>query len=172
VIASLDASGVARERAGLAALLVDAVDSGASVGFLPPLDAGEAAAYWDSVAAALEDGSRVLLVARADDGRVAGSVQLDLAMRPNGSHRAEVTKLMVHRAARRRGLGRALMLAIEEHARRLGRTTLHLDTRLGDPSEELYRGVGWTAAGAIPCWARSADGRLDATVFYYRLLDA
>jgi GNAT superfamily N-acetyltransferase len=78
---------------------------------------------------------------------------------------------MVHRDARRRGIGRALMVAIEGHARGLGRTTLHLDTRQGDPSEALYRSLGWQPAGTIPRWARSADGRLDATAFYYRLLD-
>ena len=100
-----------------------------------------------------------------------GSAQLDLAMRANARHRAEVSKVMVHRRARRRGIGRALMLALEEHARRLGRTTLVLDTRQGDPSEALYRALGWTFAGAIPCYARSATGALDATALYYKLLD-
>jgi len=93
-------------------------------------------------------------------------------MRENARHRAEVSKVMVHRRARRRGVGRALMLALEGHARRLGRTTLILDTRQGDPSETLYRGLGWTFAGAIPAYARSATGALDATAYYYKLLDA
>jgi ribosomal protein S18 acetylase RimI-like enzyme len=91
-------------------------------------------------------------------------------MRANGLHRAEVAKLMVHRAARRRGIARALMLALEDHARRLGRTTLVLDTRQGDPSERLYQSLGYQLAGAIPEYARSADGTLDATAIYYRLL--
>jgi ribosomal protein S18 acetylase RimI-like enzyme len=170
-IEALGAEDVARDRAMLSALLMDAVDGGASIGFLPPLGEGEAAAYWHTVAAALRDGSRVLLVARPPEGGVVGSVQLDLAGRTNARHRAEVMRLMVHRRARRQGLGRALMLAIEEHARRLGRTTLVLDTRHGDPSERLYQSLGWTLAGTIPRYARSADGTLDATALYYRLLD-
>jgi ribosomal protein S18 acetylase RimI-like enzyme len=170
-IVTLAAPDVARERAALSALLVDAVAGGASIGFLPPLGEGEAAAYWDTVAASLGEGSRLLLVARPPEGGVIGSVQLDLAMRVNARHRAEVVRLMVHRRARRQGLGRALMLAIEEEARRLGRTTLVLDTRQGDPSEALYQSLGWTLAGTIPRYARSAGGTLDGTAIYYRLLD-
>ena len=171
MIEPLDAAGAARARLDLVDLLADAVDSGASLGFLPPLEAAEAGGYWDSVVAALRDGSRVLLVARDPATGIVGSVQLDLAMRANARHRAEVTKLMVHRAARRRGTGRALMLAVEAHAHRLGRTTLVLDTRQGDPSEALYRALGWTEAGTIPRYAESADGTLHPTVIYYRLLD-
>ena len=155
----------------LAGLLQDAVAGGASVGFLPPVSGEEAVAYWESVAAALAEGSRVLLIARRPDGPVVGTVQLDLAMRANGRHRAEVSKLMVHSSARRQGIGRALMLALEEQARRLGRTTLVLDTRQGDPSERLYRSLGYQFAGAIPRYARSADGTLHTTAFYYRLLE-
>lgn len=157
-------------RPALAALLRDAVDGGASIGFLPPLGEAEAAAYWDGVAAALEEGSRVLLAARDAAGTVAGAAQLELATRPNARHRAEVAKVMVHRAWRRQGIGRALMLALEAHARRLGRTTLVLDTRQGDPSEALYRGCGWQHAGTIPAYARSASGALDGTALYYKLL--
>src|SRR5262249_50202957 len=89
----------------------------------------------------------------------------------NARHRAEVVRLMVHRRARRQGLGRALMLAIEAEARRLGRTTLVLDTREGDPSEGLYRYLGWTLAGTIPRYARSARGTLDAPAISFGLLD-
>jgi ribosomal protein S18 acetylase RimI-like enzyme len=148
------------------------VDGGASVGFLPPLGEAEALRYWDTVEAAVAGGSRVLLVAiDAAGGALLGAAQLDLAGRPNARHRAEVAKVMVHRAARRRGIGRALMEALEAEARRQSRTTLVLDTRQGDPSEELYRSQGWVLAGTIPRYARSADGALDATVLYYKLLD-
>jgi len=157
-------------RPALVRLLQDAVESGASIGFLPPLAETEAAAYWDTVASAVADGSRVVLAAHDEELGLVGSAQLDLAMRANARHRAEVSKVMVHRRARRRGVGRALMLALEDHAQRLGRTTLILDTRQGDPSEDLYRTVGWTFAGAIPDYARSATGTLDATAFYYKLL--
>jgi len=170
LIEPLGPDAAARERPALAALLQDAVDSGASVGFLPPVPAAEAAAYWDAVGTAVREGSRVLLVARLAT-TVVGSVQLELAERTNAQHRAEVTKLMVHRSARRRGVGRALMLAIEREAYRRARTTLVLDTRQGDPSEALYRALGWTFAGAIPRYAKSADGDLHATAIYYRLLD-
>ena len=152
-------------------MLTDSVDGGASVGFLPPLDLAEAGRYWQGVEVAIEKGSRRLWVAREANGAVTGTVQLDLEARPNGSHRAEVMKLMVHSLHRQRGLGRALMQAAEEDARRLGRTTLVLDTRAGDPSEQLYRSMGWVRAGIIPCYARSARGALDPTAFYYKLLD-
>jgi GNAT superfamily N-acetyltransferase len=171
MIESLDPPAATAHRAGLIRLLQDAVESGASLGFLPPLDATAAGAYWDAVIAGLTEGSRRLYVARDPDGGVAGSVQLELAVRPNAGHRAEVTRLMVHRTARRRGLGRALMLAVEAEARRLGRTTLVLDTRQGDPSERLYQALGWSFAGVIPCYAASADGTLHTTAIYYRLLD-
>jgi ribosomal protein S18 acetylase RimI-like enzyme len=93
-----------------------------------------------------------------------------MASRPNGKHRAEITKLMVHTAARGQGIGQALMQAIEQEARLAGRTTLILDTRKGDPSEQLYLKLGYTRAGVIPEYARSADGSLHTTVFMYKLL--
>jgi len=172
VIESLSAKSAAAHESGLVALLKDSVDGGASVGFLPPLDPAEAIAYWQSVLIAIAKGSRLLWIAREPDRAVSGSVQLDLETRPNGTHRAEIMKLMVHSARRRRGIGRALMLAAESEARRLGRTTLVLDTRAGDTSERLYRALGWQLAGIIPRYARSADGALDPSAFYYRTLDS
>jgi acetyltransferase len=170
VIEVLTSEETVRKRPALVALLKDAVDSGASVGFLPPLAEAEGEAYWRSVAETVRDGSCVLVGARAADGTLVGTAQLLLATRPNGSHRAEVAKVIVHTKARRRGIGRALMRAIEERARGLGRTTLVLDTRRGDPSEQLYTAVGYILAGVIPRYARSADGALDPSAFYYRLL--
>ena len=169
-IETLDVAAAARETGTLAELLCDAVDSGASVGFLPPLTDDEATAYWRSVIARVGTGSRVLVVARGDDGQVVGSAQLDLALQANGRHRAEVQKVMVHTKARRRGIGRALMRAVEDRARQAGRTTLVLDTRQGDPSERLYAAMGYRRAGVIPAYARSANGTLHATAFYYKLL--
>lgn len=157
-------------RASLVGLLQDVVDGGASVGFLPPLAETEAGAYWDSVAGALRGGGRRLWIARGAGDGVIGTVQLDLAGQVNGRHRAEVIRLMVHRGARQQGVGRALMEAAETEARRLGRTTLVLDTRQGDPSEQLYRKLGWQLGGTIPRYARSADGTLHTTAFFYKLL--
>ena len=174
-IDALDADSTRREQAALIALLRDVVDDGGSVGFLPPLSEEDAREYWESVAAAVKGGGRLLWVAREADGGtigpIVGTVQLDLEKRANGNHRAELIKLMVHTRARRRGVGRALMLVAQDTARRLGRSTLVLDTRQGDPSEALYRSLGWTCAGAIPRYALSADGELHATALYYLLLD-
>ena len=170
-ITALDAAGVRARAAELADILVDCVEDGASVGFLPPLSRADALAYWESVAGAAAAGSRVVVIACAPGGRADGSVQLDLATRANGLHRAEVVRLLVHRRARRQGLGRALMEAIEAEARQRARTTLVLDTREGDPSEVLYRSLGWQRAGVIPRYARSATGVLDGSAFYFKLLD-
>ncbi len=168
-IERIEASSLPVVQPALIELLRDSVDGGASVGYLPPLGAGEARAYWRSVGRALAEGGRVLLVAWAD-GRVIGSAQLDLALRANGLHRAEVMKVMTHSACRGAGVGRALMLALEDEARRLDRTTLILDTRQGDPSEALYASLGWIKVGAIPRYARSASGDLHATAFYYKII--
>lgn len=150
----------------LAQLLVAVVDDGASVGFLPPLDPEEARHYWREAPGP----DAALLVAEDEAGQIVGSGQLHLERRANGRHRAEVAKLMVQPSARRRGIGRRLMERLEAIAREEGRTLLVLDTREGDPSNELYRSLGWVEAGRIPRYARSANGELHATVFYYKEL--
>ena len=133
LIASLSPAEAQALLPQLHALLHDAVDSGAAVGFLPPLPAAEALHYWQSVIAAIAAGSRVLLGARRPgETDWLGTVQRDLATRPNSLHRAEVSKLLVHRRARRQGVARQLLLALEDQARQLARTTLVLDTRHGD----------------------------------------
>ncbi len=165
-ITSANAEGVLPD---LIETLRDSVANGASVGFLPPLSEAEARRYWAGVIEDLARATRVLLVARQAE-RLVGTVQLELATKPNARHRAEVQKLMVHSQARRQGIGRALLAAIEEEARRAGRTLLVLDTRQGDPSEQLYLSHGYTMAGIIPQYCRSANGKLDATVLYYRLI--
>lgn len=155
--------------ASLIDLLRDAVDSGASIGFMPPLPAGEAWEYWEKIITDVGEGSRLLLVAEAD-GAVAGAVQVALETRPNGAHRAEIQKLMVHRAYRQHGLGSALMQAAEDAARQAGRRLLVLDTRQGDAAEGLYRKLGYTEAGVIPDYALDADGVSHSTVIFYKAL--
>ena len=167
----LDAEAAVRHQRARAELLEDAVDNGASIGFLPPMAPGEADAYWRTVVAAIRAGSRVLGVARDAGGALVGTAQLDLCTRPNGRHRAEAMKVIVHTRARRRGIGGALMLALEDEARRRGLRTLVLDTRHGDHAERLYAGVGYTLAGVVPAYARSAGGELDPSAFYYKLLE-
>lgn len=155
------------ERLVLAELLVATVDDGASVGFLPPLTLEEAEAYW----ASLPDPQTLLFVAERE-GRIVGTVQAQLAARANGRHRAEIGKLLVHPDARRQGIARRLMVAAETALRADGRSLVILDTRDGDPSNALYRRLGYVEGGRIPHYARSADGTLHTTVFYYRLLPA
>ncbi len=153
------------ELTQLADLLVATVADGASVGWLPPLPWAKAVAYWQKVIKP----QTVLLLAEAD-GRVAGTVQLPLESRANGLHRAGVSKLMVVPAFRRRGIGRALMIALEAEARERGRTLLVLDTRGGDPSNDLYLSLGYREAGRIPGYALSANGTSEETVLYYKAL--
>lgn len=152
-------------------LLQDAVDGGASVGFLAPLNAAEAHAYWQSVAADVAAGHR-LLFAALDDGALVGSVQLYLESRPNGSHRGEVNKLLVLGRARRRGVGTALMEALHAAAAAHGRSLLVLDTVAGDHAQQLYSRLGYTAAGIIPGYARRSAGGFDPTVYMYKDLAA
>ena len=166
----LDGPGFVAVLDGLAALLVDAVDSGASVGFLPPFDAAGARRYWAGEQGAVERGETRLFVVRGDGGTIDGCVMLVLAPMPNGRHRAEVKKLLVHRRARRQGVGRALMEAVEVEARRLGRTTLVLDTLAGHPSETFYRELGWTEVGRIDRYAEVPGGRFEPTVVFARWL--
>ena len=153
----------------LVALLKDSVDDGASVGFLRPLSTEVAERYWLEVIRDVSEQSRILLVTRRD-GIVVGSVQLGLCMKPNGVHRAEVQKLLVHTGSRRRGIGRQLMAALEEQARLAQRTLLYLDTEPDKPAYEMYERSGWLRAGEIPDYARTPDGRLHSTILFYRRL--
>jgi len=170
MIACFSAEQAGREIGQLAGLLVDAVDSGASVCFMPPLDTTEALDYWRDVIRSMGEGTRVLLVAM-DGDVVEGAVQIALETRANGNHRAEAMKLFVHRRARRRGLAKALMAEVERTARQLGRTLLVMDTRKGGEAEKMCEALGYVRFGEVPNYARSADGRLHTTAFFYRQLD-
>jgi acetyltransferase len=156
---------------GLARLLVDAVESGAAVSFLPPLSLERAEGWWRRTIASA-DRRAVFLVARDPHG-VVGTVQMHPAWAPNQPHRADVAKLIVHRRARGAGVGRRLMLAVEDEARRAGFTLLTLDVKRGAAAELLYRRMGWIAAGVIPRYALDTDGRTphDTVVFYKELDD-
>jgi acetyltransferase len=158
-----------RDRDDLVALLIDSVADGSSIGYLRTPDEAEARHYWQGVEAELGTGSRILLVARAGD-RIVGTVQLAMSWKPSAAHRAEVQKLLVHTSARRQGLGNALMAAIEETARGLGRSLLFLDTRAGDASNRLYVKRGYLVAGMIPGYALGPTGIGEDSVFYYKPL--
>jgi acetyltransferase len=154
----------------LAELLMDAVQSGASVGFMATPNEAEASNYWHGVIDAIRDKRRILLAALEGEV-VQGSVQIDLEMRPNGTHRAEAMKLFVHRRARRQGLARSLMSELESVARRLGRTLLIMDTRKGGEAEKMCASLGYIRYGEVPNYARSQDGQLHTTVFFYRQIE-
>ena len=153
----------------LVALLQDSVHSGSSVGFLPPLTSAAAQEYWFETLNEVTQGKRLLLVS-SEAGDVTGAVQLGLAAKQNGLHRAEVQKLIVHTRFRHRGIARALMGAVEAAARKAGRTLLVLDTEQGSVAEQLYEKCGYTRAGVIPEYALSADRSLITTVIFYKLI--
>ena len=159
----------AADLADLRALLCDAVEGGASVGFLSPLVDPDLANFWTGVFADVGTGKRVLLVAR-DGGRIVGSVQLELAQRPNSRHRAELQKLLVLRSHRGRGLGSSLMAVAEDFARLRHRTLIVLDTSATGNALGLYARCGYTRVGVIPRYATDPDGPLIDTVIYYKEL--
>lgn len=149
-------------------LLRDVVEGGASVGFTLPLSEEALQAYWHAVASQLDDG--LLLWVLYEDDTLAGSVQLSLCGKSNGRHRAEVQKLFVLQACRRRGYAQQLMAVVEEAAQAHGRHLLVLDTESGKPAVQLYRSLGYQFGGSIPDYAYSPDGELHPTEYYYKLL--
>jgi GNAT superfamily N-acetyltransferase len=153
----------------LADVLIDCVEGGASVSFMHPLSMTRALAFWQRVADDVSAGGRVLLVAEDASG-IVGTVQLVLEQPENQPHRADLAKMLVHRRARRRGLGEALMRAAEDTARECGKSLLVLDTASGD-AERLYARAGWQRVGAIPGYALLPHGGLCATSYFYRVLD-
>jgi GNAT superfamily N-acetyltransferase len=153
---------------GLAQLLIDCVEGGASVSFMHPLPLAKAVDFWRGLAAAVAEGKRALLTAEDADG-VVGTVQLILDQPENQPHRADLSKMLVHRRARRRGLGAALLLAAENLARDCGKSLLVLDTASGD-AERLYARLGWQRCGVIPGYALWPQGGLCDTTYFYRTL--
>ena len=157
------------EIAQLADVLIDCVAGGASVSFMHPLSAAKAQAFWRGLADDVVAGRRLLFIAEDAIG-IVGTVQVVLAQSENQPHRADIAKMLVHRRARKRGAGAALMRAAEDAARQAGRTLLVLDTA-SDDAERLYERSGWTLAGIIPDYALWPEGGLVATRIYYRKLD-
>lgn len=155
---------------GLAAVLADVVAGGASVGFRLPFGPEEALAWWRTRRDAVADGTLQVWVADNDD-RIVGTISLALVTKPNGVHRAEIVKVMVHRDARGRGLGRALLAAAEQSAAEQGLTLLLLDTVTGSDAERLYEKAGWTRLGVVPGYAADPDGKLEASTFFYKDVD-
>jgi acetyltransferase len=153
----------------LVALLQDTVNTGSSIGFIPPLQSETAEQYWLHTIEKVANGESVLLVSK-DSKTVTGSVQLGLSTKQNGLHRAEVQKLLVHTRFRGRGIGRALLFEVEKVASEIGRTLLVLDTEQGSIAESLYETHGYQRVGVIPRYALAANGSLISTVVFYRVL--
>jgi GNAT superfamily N-acetyltransferase len=153
---------------GLSDLLIDCVEGGASVNFMHPLSQLKAQDFWRRVAEAVADNRRALLVAE-DAGGIAGAVQLILEQPENQPHRADLSKMLVHRRARRQGLGAALLRSAEALGRDCGKTLLVLDTASSE-AERLYANLGWQRCGVIPGFALLPHGGLCDTTYFYRIL--
>ncbi|WP_322979711.1 GNAT family N-acetyltransferase [Pseudomonas sp. C11] len=165
----IDSANFAKYREGLIVLLLDAVNDGASIGFLADLDERGAAEYFAQVQAGVVDGSMLLWVAH-EQSRVLGSVQLSLCQKPNGLNRAEIQKLLVLSTARRRGIACLLMHAVEQEAAARERGLLYLDTEAGSDAEQLYHHLGYQCIGGLPDYACGPDGTYRANAIYYKTL--
>jgi GNAT superfamily N-acetyltransferase len=159
-----------REFGGLCEVLIDCVEGGASVSFMQPMTVAKAAEFWREVAASMARGERALLIAEDEQGSVVGTAQVVWASAENQPHRADVAKMLVHRRARRLGVGAAVLEAAERAAAQAGKTVLVLDTASAD-AERLYERRGWQRVGTIPNFALWPDGALCDTVVYYKRLD-
>jgi GNAT superfamily N-acetyltransferase len=168
-IDSIDRMASERDYRELAELLVDAINSGSGLSFLAPLSIETAEAFWRRT---LEQSPpRACILVARDESGIVGTVQLQPAWPPNQPHRGDVAKLIVHRRARRRGIGRALMEALEARAAAAGFTLLLLDTVRGHAAERLYAAMGWQRVGVVPNFALNPDGETYCdTVFFYKAL--
>ena len=168
-IRRLDAAGTREHLDGLAAVLVDCVEGGASVGYLAPFSHGAARRVFEEYAADIEGGQRVLLGAFSD-GALVGTAQVVFAPHPNQPHRADVARVLVHRSARRRGIAARLMERAESEALAEGKTLLVLDAVTGGDAERLYERLGWVKVGVIPNYALFPDGRPCDTTYFWKAL--
>ena len=150
-------------------VLIDCVDGGASISFMLPMTREKAERFWRDVVEGVANNERVLLVAQSEQGDIVGSVQVVLAQPENQPHRADISKMIVHRTARKQGIAAALMVAAEAHALREGKTVLVLDTA-SDDAERVYRKLGWLECGVIPDFALLPGGGLCATTYLYKRL--
>lgn len=166
-VAQLDAEAAQAAIPALVGILADAVDSGASVGFMQWNGPSDYVAFWTGVAADVAAGRTILFAAR-QGADVLGTAQLQLVGKPNQPHRAEIAKVLVHSRARRRGIAHRLMQAAETAARQAKRDLLVLDTDESGAARRLYGKLGWTELGTIPRYALMPDGRDCGSTFFYK----
>jgi len=156
---------------GLAGVLADCVEGGASVSFMLPFPHSKGVGFWEGMAARAARGEAFTLCVRDAEG-ICGTVTMATGLPENQPHRADISKLLVHRRARGRGLGEALMREIERVAARESKTLLVLDTASA-AAEHIYRKLGWTECGVIPDYALNPDGSAcDTVVFWKRIASA
>ncbi len=158
-----------REMQGLSDVLIDCVEGGASVSFMLPISRTRVEAYWREMSASVARGERIVLAAEDTTGRIVGTVQVIWAEPENQPHRADLAKMLVHRSARRQGIGASLLVAAERMALKAGKTLLVLDTASGD-AERLYARQGWQRCGQIPDYALWPDGTPCATTVFFKSL--
>jgi GNAT superfamily N-acetyltransferase len=154
---------------GLSDVLIDCVEGGASVSFMAPISRAKADGYWEGVLTSAARGERIVLAAEDASGAIVGTVQVVLSQPENQPHRGDVAKMLVHRRARRRGVGEALLNEAERSALDAGKTLLVLDTASGD-AERLYARGGWQRCGQIPNYALLPDGKPCATTIFWKQL--
>lgn len=159
-----------REIQGLSDVLIDCVEGGASVSFMFPMTRAKAEAFWHGAAASAARGERVVLAAEDAAGTIVGTVQVVWAEPENQPHRGDIAKMLVHRRARRHGVGAALLAAAEQIALAAGKTLLVLDTVTGGDAERMYARHGWQRCGDIPNYALWPDGRPCGTTVFYKSL--
>ncbi len=170
-IEQISADVLRTELADFSQLLTACVQAGASIGFMAPFGLEKAEAFWAGIADKVDAGDRLIWTARDEStGALLGTVQLIIGLPDNQPHRGDVAKLMVSPDARRRGVARQLMLALEDEARARGLRTLVLDTVTGSPADALYRQLGWIEVGPVPDYALFPDGTPCSTTFFYRAL--
>ena len=160
-----------QEIHGLGDVLIDCVEGGASVSFMLPMTRAKADTFWRNAAASVARGERVVLAAEDADGTIVGTAQVILVQAENQPHRGDVAKMLVHRRARRRGIGAMLLAAAERSALEAGKTLLVLDTA-SDDAERLYERGGWQRVGVIPDYALWPAGGFCATTYYFKPLRA
>lgn len=158
-----------RDIAGLSDVLIDCVEGGASVNFMLPMTRGKAEIFWRGVAESTARGERLVFAAEDETGAIVGTVQVILKQPENQPHRGDLSKMLVHRRARKRGVGAALLTAAEKSALAAGKTLLALDTA-SDDAERLYERQGWQRFGQVPDYAMWPDGGFCAATFYYKSL--
>jgi GNAT superfamily N-acetyltransferase len=158
-----------REIQGLSDVLIDCVEGGASVSFMLPISRAKAEAFWRGVSSSVARGERVVLAAEDAAGTIVGTAQVILAQPENQPHRGDLAKMLVHRRARRRGIGEALLVAAERSALDAGKTLLVLDTA-SDDAERLYARQGWQRCGVIPDYALWPDGTSCPTTIFFKFL--